>query len=439
MGISSCKLNALEACKNPGLIQEIATGVYQIVYICPEFIDPRNKCFMKLAGLGQKKSVFAQRLCGLVIDEAHLVFVWRQFRTTYASLSRMRSIWPKIPIMTLSATFPPHVASYVHKSLELMTGAQLIRRTIDRPNIYFSRRQITNQSSFVDLDFITPNYACDIRLIPKTMIFVDSRPAVCVLTDYLIGRLILAWGRSGPPPEDVVADYSTILSEERRSEVLERFRSGSCRVIVCTDAAGMGIDIRDVKRVIQWKVTSILNLSSYFQRAGRAGRDPLCNSVAILFYQASLGQLGNEKEYELFGDDIEGPRSIEILKRIRAFDRGVDDAAVARRGKSTLKNCLLNRGMEPTARESTGESDPRRLICRGLLTQIATTGCMRACFLRYFDFQRSDLPAETTDNYFAELIFRNILRFAHKVFGYTTWEGDSRDQISTLVLVVLLC
>ena len=83
---------------------------------------------MKLVGLVQshKKSVFASRLCGLIIDEAHLVYVWRQFRSNYASLSCMRTLWPKVPIMTLSATFAPHVATYVHKSLELMTGAKLI-------------------------------------------------------------------------------------------------------------------------------------------------------------------------------------------------------------------------------------------------------------------------------------------------------------------------
>ena len=86
------------------------------------------------------------------------------------------------------------------------------------------------------------------------------------------------------PPEDVVADYSMILSEECRVEVLEKFRCESCRAIVCTDAASMGIDIWDVQHVIQWNITEILNLSSYFQSASRAGHDPSCNSVAILCY-----------------------------------------------------------------------------------------------------------------------------------------------------------
>ena len=179
---------------------------------------------MRLAGLGQrsKTGVFAQRLCGFIIDEAHLVYVWRHSRTTYASLSWVRSLWPKVPIMTLSATFSPHIASDVHKSLELIRGAKLIGRTVDRPNIYLARRQITNQSPFADLDFIMPNYACDTKLIPKTMIFVDSRPAVCMLTDYLLSRLVLAWGSSAAanpgfleaPPEDVVVDYNSFRSTQ---------------------------------------------------------------------------------------------------------------------------------------------------------------------------------------------------------------------------------
>ncbi|RPB21894.1 hypothetical protein L211DRAFT_789760, partial [Terfezia boudieri ATCC MYA-4762] len=107
-----------------------------------------------------------------------------------------------------------------------------------------------------DLDFIMPNYACNISLIPKTMIFVDSWPAVSALTDHLICKLIAAWSCSAAegvrdtPPEDVIYDYSTILSGERRQEVLAKFHKGSCRVMICINAAGMGIDIRDISRVI---------------------------------------------------------------------------------------------------------------------------------------------------------------------------------------------
>ena len=139
---------------------------------------------------------------------------------------------------------------------------------------------------------------------------------------------------------------TTILSEARRVEVLEKFHSGICRIIACTGAAGMGIDIRDVQCVIQWRATSILNLALYFQHAGRAVQDSFCNSVAILFHQASLNQI--DSEYELFQQDIEGPRGVEILHNIRGFDKAIDDAVLARRRKYSLKNVFLNRGMPPS-------------------------------------------------------------------------------------------
>ena len=146
-----------------------------------------------------------------------------------------------------------------------------------------------------------------------------------------------------------------------------------------------------------------MNLASYFQRVGRAGRDPLCDSVAIIFHQASLDQL--ENEYAVYREDIQGTRGKEILKNIRAFDRGTDDGVLVHRGKRRLKNVLQNRGMEfgeahggeahgGDANRKETSTDPRKLICRGLLSQIGTRGCMRLSILRYFDFSQSDVSPE---------------------------------------------
>ena len=131
----------------------------------------------------------------------------------------------------------------------------------------------------------------------------------------------------------------------------------------------MGIDIRNVQRVIQLRATSILNLASYFQCAGRAGRDPSCNGVAIIFHQASLNQM--DGKYELFHQDIEGPRGVEMLKKIRGFDEGIDDAVLARRGEKLFKECLTESGnrrgsSSQNNSEESSSSNPRKLICRGL-------------------------------------------------------------------------
>lgn len=73
-------MNAEELRGDPGLIDRVENAEYQMVFICPEFIDPRNNKFMKLAGIGRRVSKFAMRLGALVVDEAHLVYVWRLFR-----------------------------------------------------------------------------------------------------------------------------------------------------------------------------------------------------------------------------------------------------------------------------------------------------------------------------------------------------------------------
>ena len=216
-----------------------------MVFLCPEFIDPKDKRFMTLTGI-VKKSVFAKWLCALVVDEAHLIYVWRNFRSEYANLSCLWTLWPDVPIMILSATMAPHVAKYVHKSLEMHRGARLIKRSINRDNIYFHREQITNASVFGDLDWIIPKAIQDISQIPKTMIFVDSLPGVCALTDYLIPRLNQQWRGHESLPTDCICDFSATLSTERREQVRELLKGNTCKIIISTEACGMGMDIGDI-------------------------------------------------------------------------------------------------------------------------------------------------------------------------------------------------
>lgn len=79
LGITVCHLNAAEIRAKPKLLEEVSRGLYQVVFVCPEFMDPKDKRFMKITGVA-KKSVFASKLACIVIDEAHLVYVWRNFR-----------------------------------------------------------------------------------------------------------------------------------------------------------------------------------------------------------------------------------------------------------------------------------------------------------------------------------------------------------------------
>lgn len=147
---------------------------------------------------------------------------------------------------------------------------------------------------------------------------MDSRQAVCDMTTTLLGRL---------PPEyrsaDIVCDYSTALSESRRHDIMARFIAGDCRILICTEAAGMGIDVADVVRVIQWTIPRQLNLASFWQRAGRAGHNRQLQSIAILFYKkAQCIPSGGEHPLKLFCLPPDSPDASRVVKAIRAYDAG---------------------------------------------------------------------------------------------------------------------
>ena len=66
---------------------------------------------------------------------------------------------------------------------------------------------------------------------------------------------------------------------------MKLFRDGDTRMLICMDAAGMGLDIPDIDIIIQWGVSSILTFSGWYQRGGRASCDPRCSGLFILYYQ----------------------------------------------------------------------------------------------------------------------------------------------------------
>ena len=204
------------------------------------------------------------------------------FRPQYGRLGVLRTLFPNVPIMALSATLSPHVLRYTQRALKVNTPTGLIKRSIDRPNIYLHCVPIRHGvSSRKDLLFLVPPALSphDIPRIPKTMLFMDSRVAVCETTTMLIRRLHPQFRNA-----DVVCDYSTALSEERRAVVMERFILGTCRILVCTEAAGMGVDVSDIVQVIQWTIPRHVNLANFWQCAGRCGRNTETSGIAILFY-----------------------------------------------------------------------------------------------------------------------------------------------------------
>jgi ERCC4-related helicase len=140
--------------------------------------------------------------------------------------------------------------------------------------------------------------------LPKSLIFIDDRSKCCSAVTQLQGLFPL-WCRSESCnwATEIIREYHSGLSSQGLQKTLALFRKGACRYLVCTEAVGMGLDIPDIERIIQWKLSEYLTMNCWWQRAGRAGRNPNIWAIAVLFY---------EPQYELpEGSPLSGSRDVE--------------------------------------------------------------------------------------------------------------------------------
>lgn len=341
----------------------------------------------------------------------------RKFRKQYVGLGIVRSFFPGVPILTLSATSPPHVRQRVHYTLGMARPTTLIERSVDRPNIFLSVYTIRNTTrSFLDLEYLVPKDAQGPLEIPKTVVFVDNRRTVWELTSYLLELIERIWG-DNPSFYDLVADYSTVLSQKHRDAVLEDFNEGHVRILVCTEAAGMGVDIPDISRVIQWGVPNFVNLSTLWQRMGRAGRKQDMQTVFSLWVQKSLKiKPGDSSNIRLYTSPInDDETSKTVMRHITEYEEKMDLLA-ERFGMNVLHDfdeegalsiedsvgivdptatgAAINDDEDVVAHRAAQRRDVRLGFDRGVLTLASNTGCYRKLFLKYFDTDPKPLKSQ---------------------------------------------
>ena len=301
--------------------------------------------------------------------------------------------------MTLSATSPPHVRKRVNYTLGMARPTTLIERSVDRPNIYLSVEYMRSTlTTFLDLNYLIPEAnTCQSPIdIPKTIVFVDNRKSVWSLTTHLLQLVQDQFGGVGEF-SGIIADYSTVLSQEHRDAVLYDFAAGYIRILVCTEAAGMGVDIPDVRRVIQWGVPNFINLSTLWQRIGRAGRSRETQAVFTLWLQKSICIKPVGDNLAIYRSPFQENDSTTkaIMSSIVNYEEKIDQLA-GRFGSNVLHNeeetltLIDNNDIEADIgiEELTipkKSKDPRLRFDRGILALGSNTGCYRALFLKYFN------------------------------------------------------
>jgi ATP-dependent DNA helicase RecQ len=231
---------------NAEALRRAVSGECRLLYLAPErFAAPRFAEVVRQAAVGL-----------FVVDEAHCVSQWgHDFRPDYFSLAdAARRLGAKATI-ALTATATPRVADDVARRLALRSPVR-VTTGFDRPNLSF---RVVRCRTTVDKQ----------RRIAAALGQGDALPAI-VYAGTRGASEQLARGLAGALGEQVVV-YHAGLERSRRADAQERFMAGQARVIVATNAFGMGIDKADVRTVCHATVPA--SLEAYYQEAGRAGRD----------------------------------------------------------------------------------------------------------------------------------------------------------------------
>ncbi|KAJ3544609.1 hypothetical protein NMY22_g2725 [Coprinellus aureogranulatus] len=244
----------------------------------------------------------SKQLVMIVIDEAHCISQWGgDFRKEYSQLDRLKPFFPThIPFLAVSATLNPAALRDVQNSLGFeLDDAFFLNRGNDRPNITMSVQHVRSPTDYEALlPLITTSEESPTRpdQLQKTIVFVNSVKSAQHCKRWIKQHL----------PENLRGYVDTLHAQRTvgtRRRVMKDYRENRVRILIATEAAGMGADIPDIKLIIQLGVPS--SLAVWIQRAGRAARSPTLHGRAILLVEPSVFQvvkkadgIGTQDEYK---------------------------------------------------------------------------------------------------------------------------------------------
>ncbi len=247
------------------ILDNCVHGGVKFLYLSPE----RLRTELLLARLPKMK------VCLLAIDEAHCISQWGyDFRPSYLGIAEVRTLIPKTPMLALTATATAPVVQDIQDKLEFGKDSQVFQKSFGRDNLAYVVLYEENKKAKL-LEILT-------KIKGSGVVYVMNRRLTKDIAYFLNKNNISAdYYHAGRPNSE-------------REQIQEDWINDKSRIMVATNAFGMGIDKPNVRVVVHLTLPD--NLEAYFQEAGRGGRDGKKAFAALIYNQSDRIRL--EQQYE---------------------------------------------------------------------------------------------------------------------------------------------
>ncbi|NYB75379.1 DNA helicase RecQ [Sedimentibacter hydroxybenzoicus DSM 7310] len=299
------------------IIHEAENNKYKLIYVAPERLENEN--FIELI-----KNI---KISMIAVDEAHCVSQWgHDFRPSYLKIKNLRGSGQNLIISSFTATATPSVKEDIINLIGLKNHFE-ITTGFDRENLTFNVLRADKKLSYI-LKYVEENKN------KQGIIYCLTRKA----TEEVCNKLVSSGFNA--------VKYHAGLSDMERNKNQDEFLYDNANIIVATNAFGMGIDKSDIRYVIHYNMPK--NIESYYQEAGRAGRDGEPADCILLFSPSDIvmnnfliensgESLDKSKEYEKLREMINYCNTDKCLRKfvISYFDKSYD-----KENCNNCSNCL---------------------------------------------------------------------------------------------------